>query len=469
MKEYHNHTFKKGEFITPLNSIENLCLTNWHKDIAPEFLWIGLIIKRFGRINGINKCINISNFIKDNLLSLHDLRFTSILALKTKESSMLYNYLISIIEKETLDCLCAMISIFDNHEFNLYFNCFFEYDERIRNIETTLKEMYDFQSQLATDINFINVYFYCISGKLSISNAILLECLQNYNACDVSDERMKMYRPMIRSTAQCLNMELTDNDFTNKFWEEFSQMKECTGLFKKNELRELDDDFYINFRNILIYYNHLLMEICPLDNKALVLFGILNYSFRLVTELRNQKAFNSIIARTICRIVLENYIISCYLIKEEKNHIDIWNEYQSYGCGKLKLVLERHKDLNDAFGHLDYDYLKLLMSDGYNEDFINMDTRYFDKNNLNHKFKETNNDVLYNMYDYDSLYEHGIWPILRESVLIKCKEPSHDYHWILDVDGKQQLKSVSEDIELIIRKHISLLNEQYNIPEELVK
>ena len=52
-----DHVFKKGEFITPINSIpimpEMTDEKSWTYGRMPEYLWMGLILKQFGRDIGL--------------------------------------------------------------------------------------------------------------------------------------------------------------------------------------------------------------------------------------------------------------------------------------------------------------------------------------------------------------------------------------------------------------------------------
>lgn len=60
------HKFNKGEFITQLNSLpltEFEDVKTWSYGRMPEYLWIGLILKYYGRENGMIKCNFIMNYI----------------------------------------------------------------------------------------------------------------------------------------------------------------------------------------------------------------------------------------------------------------------------------------------------------------------------------------------------------------------------------------------------------------------
>ena len=51
------HNFKKGKFISPLNDMPNMKPLNdyetWFHGRIPEYLWIGLILNKLGRKEGL--------------------------------------------------------------------------------------------------------------------------------------------------------------------------------------------------------------------------------------------------------------------------------------------------------------------------------------------------------------------------------------------------------------------------------
>jgi len=470
MKEYHGHKFKNGVFVTPLNMIENLKKTNWHRDSAPDYLWLACIIEYYGRDNGLIKCKEILSYIKNNLnTKIDNVMYTSIRKLGLQDKISLFSYILTVIDKDALDPLCIFNDGLSDSAFNQFFNVFGTFDNRIKFINELMTKLYDFHDNLSTDINYLVLYYSAIFGKLKICNGMLLaEAMKNYCNLSHEDEIMRTYRPSIRATAQSLNALNFDNAYSKEFWEIYKKMNDCKCYMKKYDSNNIEKEFIEQFANVIIYYNDYLMNVNPLDQKALVLFGILNYSYKLLIEISTGDADTSIISRIVHRIILENYIITKYLLLEEKNHSNIWNEYQSYGAGKLKMLIERHKDFNDdMFKHIDYEYLGLLMSDGYNEAFLDMDTKYFDNKKIREKFEMVDEKALYNAYDYDSLFEHSLWGEIRETVLMKCTEPSHDYHWVLDTENVQNLSSISEDIKNVLLRQLCVVEEAYGLPEEL--
>lgn len=469
-KEFHGHVFEKGVFVTSFNTIQNLKLTNWHKDSAPEYLWIALIICHYGREIGIQICCQISKYIRDNFgEELSELKFS--LIDKHRKHVEIYSYFSDVIEPMILDPLCLFNDSFQFKDFNEAFNCFRPFDERVSSIDKVMEELYSFHSQLSTDVNFILLWHSCVLGKLKICDgSLVFEALVNYPKTDVNDERMSLYRPQIRSCMQAFHAMETLTDYTSEFWKRYGEMKNCKCIYRKSEVEQEDLVFSSYFKRAVSYYNDYLMNVAPFDEKALVLFGMLNYSYKIYREMIDGDLGNSITGRLAFRTILENYILTKYLLSRERGNANIWKEYQSYGSGRLKLILERHKDIDDdAISHVDYDYLEFVMRDGYNEAFLNMDTRYFNNENIREKFLSVNESGLYNAYDYDSLFEHCLWGQIRESALLKCTEPSHDYHWILDEENVVNLKSVINDAVDVLTRHIEMLKKEYDIPEEVCR
>ena len=58
-----DHKLKKGKFITPINSIPSMQELSdeksWTYGRMPEYIWIALILRAFGRYEGLNKLYKI--------------------------------------------------------------------------------------------------------------------------------------------------------------------------------------------------------------------------------------------------------------------------------------------------------------------------------------------------------------------------------------------------------------------------
>lgn len=72
-------------------------------------------------------------------------------------------------------------------------------------------------------------------------------------------------------------------------------------------------------------------------------------------------------------------------------------------------------------------------------------------------------------YDYDSAFEHGLWGAIRESSMLKCNNPAHQYHCVPDITNQNRLKSVLPDCIRVMNKILIVLNEVYGIPNQLFR
>lgn len=225
-------------------------------------------------------------------------------------------------------------------------------------------------------------------------------------------------------------------------------------------------------KTILQYYKDLLVSVNPLDDKMTVLLGIATYSYKRLLELVEHDLFHTISGRSIVRVLIEDFIMMKYLIQNESTHNNIWTEYQYYGIGQYKLIVERYLQSGKTIpnSHVSYDYMDILVNEYKNKEFIDMDTTYFNKQNVRGKAISVDEKDLFDFYyDYDSAFEHGLWGAIRESSLIKCNTPSHQYHCVPDIENNQKMKSVWNDCVHVMNKTLELLEDMYGLPSSLSK
>lgn len=221
---------------------------------------------------------------------------------------------------------------------------------------------------------------------------------------------------------------------------------------------------------VFTYLSELFLSTDKLNEKMTVLLGIATYSYKRLKETYEHQLFNSISGRSCVRVLIEDYIIMKYLVNNEKDHNNIWRDYQLYGIGLYKLVLERYREHDTSIeSHFDTSHIKALVNEFKNEEFIDMDTKYFDKQNIRLKADNVGEKDLFGLYyDYDSSFEHGLWGAIRESALLKCNNPAHKYHCIPDIDDNNRLKTVLPDCIMVMNKTVIFLSELYGIPDKLL-
>lgn len=470
------HVLKKGKFITPINAIPTMeelsDEKSWTYGRLPEYLWIGLIFKSFGREEGLRKLNHI--IVRLHILApeLQTARMSQILKLDGEKQKELYGAIVDVGAKQALAPLTIFLTDSYAPEFASAFYCpEMSIEDRSNILTDAMHDLMGHQTNEATDIRFVALYFYLLSGKMHLQQS-QVELLDKYPKTSHDDEIMRIARPSVRSLEMMiLTFEQADSMYIQHFWRRVSEMTECS-IFTiefPEETREITK-YMETLHEIFSYLTELFVGSNPLDEKMNVLLGIATYSYRQLRELYEHNMFNSIVARSCVRVLIEDYIMMKYLVKNEAEHTNIWREYQVYGLGAYKLVLAKSRERgipDDA--HFDVKFIEALVNEFKSEEFIDMDTRYFDNQRIREKAISVGEQDLYGLYyDYDSSFEHGLWGAIRESSLLKCDNPAHKYHCIPDVDAATRLKTVLPDCIMAMNKTVAFLNQMYGIPEQLL-
>lgn len=470
------HTFVKGKFVTPLNSIKGIEELNdeksWPFGRMPEYLWIGLLFDHYGRDIGLEKSCNILTQLHKLAPELSTARLSQIIKLEPEIQKNFYEYILHNIDKETL----SPITLFLTLSYAPYFADAFYSDEytvqnRCERLVHTMTALMNHQSHESTDVRFVVLFFNHLSGKMHLMKE-QAELLQAYSISKHEDKIMRIARPTVRSIEMTiLTFETTDSTYLSHFWRCISEMTDCNPFAISFPAEDRNITGYMEkLYAIFQYLTQLFTETNPLDEKMNVLLGIATYSYKRLKEIYTYNLFNSIVGRSCVRVLIEDYIMIKYLLKSEAAHSNIWRDYQLYGMGLYKLVLERHKDANTRNdSHFDSRLIETLINEFKNEEFIDMDTRYFDSMNIRQKAENVDEKDLYGLfYDYDSSFEHGLWGAIRESALMICNNPAHKFHLVPDIDDDITLKSVLPDCIVIMNKTLSIIDELYSIPEALL-
>jgi hypothetical protein len=469
-----DYKIKKGILISPFNELMTPLSkeSSWFTGRCPEYLWIGLILNAYERKEAINKCLFIIEKLSKIEPNLASPAWSEIIEMDKDKQDSFFSYLSSYIDTEILTPITCITNFSDSPSFNNFFSPSLPLDERINKLINLMNMISDHQSEKATDIRYIVLYHNIQSGKMHISEEVF-DSINKYRFLAHDDEEMKMIRPTIRSMEQIIlnDFNKIDNQrYLENFWNIISQSTDCNCLYIKLEEKTVDTKYFIEkFYNVCKYYQEL-VQIQPLNNKLLVLSSIAVYSYKRLLELVDHSLFNEISGRSIARNIIENYIMMKYLIKHEKEHEDIWSEFQYYGIGKIKLIVQKDREKNKTKeeNHLNYEYLQILIGEYTREDFLNMDLRYFDNLGIRDKAIDVDEKDLYDLlYDYDSQYEHGLWGAIRESSLIKCDNPAHQYHCIPDIENVQKLPSVWNDCCQSMKKIVNVLRNEFGLPKHL--
>ena len=471
-----DHRFQKGRFITPINALSGVQELedekSWTYGRMPEYLWIGLLLRSYGREEGLRKADGVISTLHKLAPDLYTARLSQILKLDADTQKMFYQYIVCIGAREALAPLTIFLTASKAPIFAEYFYSPEQsVEDRCEVIIQTMRNIMDHQSNEATDIRFVALWFHLLSGNMHLLKE-QIELVSAYPKAEHADEIMRMARPTVRALEMLiLTFKETDSVYLKNFWRCASEMTDCETYAIEYPKEQRNITAYMEkLHGVFVYLSELFVRIDPLDEKMNVLLGIATYSYKRLKEIYEHQLFNSISGRSCVRVLIEDYIMMKYLVKNEEDHDNIWRDYQLYGIGLYKLVLSRHRDGEAQIeSHFDNKYIEALVNEFKDEEFIDMDTRYFDRQNVRLKAESVGEKDLYGLYyDYDSSFEHGLWGAIRESSLLKCNNPAHKYHCVPDIENQTRLKTVLPDCIMVMNKIVSFLDELYGIPEHLL-
>ena len=470
------HTIKKGVIQPPLNTIPNMNPTHWNKDRLPEYLWLGLILIAYeNRTEGIETVGKILKGITKINNELIRPRLSDIFSLDDDSQEDIYSMMCNIINYEILSPLTV---IFRDRNYNI-FNKYF-YDEkqtvidRLQTLSNAIKTYYDHQSYESTDLRFCAFSLMVFQKKIRFSSTMkhIKDTLMNYPYTSHDNKIMRSYRPTIRSMEMSDMMISPNRNFLDNFWREVSMKIECEPkAFKYNASKINHEDILNIFKNVLQYINVMHKEKCIFEEKYDVVMGSISYILKIFNEITSNNLTNGILGRNGLRTIIEVYITIKYLLKIESEEPNIWKMYKVYGIGKYKLpLLKEREEKVSSSAHFFTEHIEALINEDQFEEFLDVDTRYFDKKSIKSKFEEVDEYDLYHLsYEYDTNFVHGFWGAVRESSMYQCQKASHQYHLVPDINFELNLPDVKEDMINILEKLLAIICDIYKVPKEILE
>lgn len=470
------HKVKKGVIQPPLNTLANMKPSHWHKDRLPEYLWLGLILIAYeDRTEGIETVGKILKGITEINKELVRPRLSDIFALDDELQEKIYLLVCDIVNYEILSPLTVVYRDKDYNIFNKYF-----YDEkqtvrdRLQTLSDAIKIYYNHQSHESTDLRFCAFSLIIFQGKMRFSSAMehIKDTLINYPYISHEDEVMRSYRPTIRSMEMSDMMVSPNRGFLDNFWKEVSMKIECEPkAFKYNASKINHEDTLNRIDKVLQYINIMNKEQCVFEEKYDVIMGSTSYILKIFNEIVSNSLGNGILGRNGLRTIIEVYITIKYLLKVEDEEPNIWKMYKVYGIGKYKLPLLKEREGKvSSSPHFFSEHIDALINEDQFEEFLDVDTRYFDKKTIKSKFEEVDEYDLYHLsYEYDTNFVHGFWGAVRESSMYLCQKASHQYHLVPDINYELNLPDVKEDMINVLEKLIVIICDIYKVPKEILE
>ncbi|PQL20974.1 hypothetical protein VEHSUH05_00665 [Veillonella denticariosi JCM 15641] len=464
---------KKGDTLyTPYTNPEGLgaklSLSSWSKNWLPEYLWIGLIIHKYGRKIGLEKINNIIYELNSHSICIP--QFSKIHELEQEQREYFWSIILNHVDRNVL----APFTIVATPDVDdVFYNFFFDYsiniDDSISELFSIIEKCSTFHDELTTDICFSVNWFYIKNGRLKISSKLdlLPQALTTYYKYNHSDEKMRIYRPAIRATFQGVSSIDSSKIFSKMIWEKLAEILECNPLvivWNGNEEMKLFEKI-----SKVIDYIAATNDNKKMDEKYAVVMGITCYIYKIYKEISEKKLQNDISGRILFRTMTESYINLKYIMLQEEEIPDVYDRFKAYGIGKYKLVMAKLRESkysvsDDAQLHLKM--MELLVNEDMDEAFVDTSFGYFDKTQINKKFISCDEQMLYEIYyEYGTNFTHGFWGAIRESSMLLCDNPTHNYHMIPDYNAEQKLRSVQDDCDMLLKKLFELISGYIELPD----
>ncbi len=467
----------KGILVAPLNAAlgDRLKLNSWAKERMPEYLWLGLILIKYGRDGGFERARRILLEISETVKSLRHPRLSMIFSLAADEEKEVYKTICRHIDKETLSPLTILYKSAQYPNFNeFFFVPHLTVEERIDALSEAIDLYLPHQSNEATDLRFLSLSLLLFSGKMHFvrGTEMTINAIQEYAYTNHASEKMKFYRPLIRSTEGGMTMEEYDKQFSLNFWRNIGMLISCspTKIEYQENLNNYNE-FVGDCRKALEYVLYSNKDKSITDDRFAVIIGSVNYALKIFSEIDAKALGNSILGRHGIRSIIEVYIMLKYLLKKEDEKPEIWREYKLYGISKYQLILlkARGYEFSDKTSHFQPPVTDLLVNEFMAEELINVDLRYFDNQTIREKSEVAGEKQLYDLfYDYDTNFSHGLWGAIREGAMIRCDNASHHFHAIPDIYANQTLPDVKLDSLKILKMVFRLFSELYETPSWFV-
>ncbi len=104
-------------------------------------------------------------------------RLSEILSMEDVNQDEFFSYILTIVEKEALSPLTLIFTYSNYPIFVKYFaEPSIKIEDRVTYLDETLRKAMHHQSEFATDIRFIVLYYFCMSGKLVLQKNRLIIC-----------------------------------------------------------------------------------------------------------------------------------------------------------------------------------------------------------------------------------------------------------------------------------------------------
>ncbi len=440
---------------------------SWINERLPEILWCALLATHRGRDQALDTFRRTAKWAKAHESALPqevDLGHSGM----SRMSPELRADLLSVIcshedDRRVLSSLLLLAALPDRDD----------WERALRGASTpdgwdllrlAVANVFDHQSQLATDCRWARVIFKILGGQLFFSEAQrdLVEQLLGYP--DVGDQRS--VRPTVRAMEISFSRSKDEvpPPWPSSFWLEVFEKTTCIPgaltpprpAVAPGTTRAKVDSVAMALAT-LAFTSRTSTDI---DARAEAAFGIAAYGISVMRELLSLGNSTAVLGRLGLRTLLELHITLAYLAK--KDSPATWQAFRAYGAGQAKLALLKFdEDDARAAGFASTDLLEMIANEDRSSEFVEVDLGQWTGSTLRQMAIDAGVKTDYDaFYPWTSAYSHGNWGALRSTTFDLCLNALHRAHRILSPEPNP-LGDVVSDSAYLCDKILDTLSALY--------
>jgi hypothetical protein len=450
--------------ITPLS---------WVNECIPNILWACILATKLERPHYLRLFRSVAINIREQLENHKDLFLTHNYLSKFTEQDFDTAFQLVLADEQAKTELSALLLVDcmpDKHLWSSRLSA--PTNVHWQTLAQSVAACFDHQSQRATDIRWLKLIFFVITGRMLFSReqASFLEELRLYP--DRGD--MRSVRPMIRATEIGLRrIEFKDKikegtkidlppPHQESFWQELHTKTQCLPHDVQQEPKQAAKfviGTLLDASHQVAEHFHSTLKHTGLDARHDSSFGLVLYAIHLLTEVAASYSHSTAVGRSALRSIVECFITLSYLIA--KDNPALWLKHRDHGNGQTKLSFLKNLNSENVPRFIDLELLEALANEDKWLEFQDINLGAWAETNLRATATEARvKDIYDSYYDVCSGYTHGHWSAIRDAAFTTCFNPLHRFHRI-PRPVNFGMRSVVDDGIILINRMLDELSKIY--------
>ena len=486
---------RKGKRLEPpfiANFGETLRLVEWARDLLPEYLWIAALFDMYTS----NEAITIYNQTLDILDPFNAggeyvlIGTVSSFALVPEESrSTARSALHPIIQKAIIEPVGLIFSLYPEcpaawlTEGNPSASGSEHLEETLRRLKYLIKSLMPAGEHSVTKIRGVILNRLFKHNKLFLSNTLSPELIEGIEHYPNTPHQSRVDSFIRSSTLTFLPQQLGYGKWSQYFWRQNYRISMCTFEGKENSIprHASVDEFvgklvsegiscWINVREeVTTAAQQIDLDLFNPDRDD-VLLGLLGRQARLLScLLQYDQLWLETVGTLLLRSMIDCLITLTWLA--QKGEKEDFRKFKEYSLGKeklLKLHLEERLDKGAEELSAAQRQAEVAIASEMNEEFLSIELGHWLQRDTRKMADDVGLGEEYRLlYAPLSASAHGEWLALKQDVLVRCANPLHRGHYILDLSNPSRWSGFPYRAAHIFEKTYAAWARAYKQPETM--